>query len=325
MIKIRAKDLINSEEFVREPVDNEVNKILESNSKRIIISGPKGTGKSTVLCSLEQRGLGSREQTINICPDAVVTLKKEPEGRFSSKEFESFHELQFTNYILRYIKNNYPIMFNKCFYKEERQTNELTHSYFDKLNSCIFGDFKFDTELSSKELSYNILKDLRKLLKLEKLNLSIDRFDSINGSSKYSQEIYQRYFDMFDKTIIVADDHNIDKDRLSKSEFEIKQISYGKDIEVLREIIRRRIREYNMENEKKMHEEFFTSDYFIERLVNEEGDISFSIETLYNIDKLIKWYGSVNRMSGILDEAIEEQRDTEKKLEKILPKPTLYL
>lgn len=324
MKKIRAKDLINSSEFVREPVDLEVNKILESNNKNIILSGSRGTGRSTVLCSLEQRGLGSREQTINICPDAVIFLKKEPEGRFTNKEFDSFYELQFTNYILRYIKNNYPIMFNKCFHKEDRQVNELTSSYDEELNNCVFGDFKFDTELSSKELSYNILKDLRNLLKLEKLNLSIDRFDSINGSSKYAQEIYKRYFDMFDKTIIVSDDPNIDKNKLTDSGYEVKELSYGKSVEVLKEIVGRRIRKHNIENEDKIFEQLFTTDYFIERFISDDGNISSSLQILGNVDRLLKWYGG-GECSKIIDEAIKDQKDYDKKMEKVLSKPTLYL
>ena len=46
MLKINAKILVNSEEFVREPVDEKVNEILSSSSKKIILTGGKSVGKS---------------------------------------------------------------------------------------------------------------------------------------------------------------------------------------------------------------------------------------------------------------------------------------
>ena len=45
MLKIKVNNLVNSEEFVREPVDKEVNEILNSSSNKIILTGGKGIGK----------------------------------------------------------------------------------------------------------------------------------------------------------------------------------------------------------------------------------------------------------------------------------------
>ena len=115
MLKIRANNLVNSEEFVREPVDKEVDEILNSSSNKIVLTGGKGIGKSTVLCSLEKRGLGCKEQTIYYCPEGIITLSKEPNEIYNNKLFDYLYELNFSNNILLYIKKNYPMLFKKYF------------------------------------------------------------------------------------------------------------------------------------------------------------------------------------------------------------------
>lgn len=95
MLKISAKKLLNSEEFVREPIDKETNEILNSSGNKIILTGGKGIGKSTVLCGLEKRGLGCKEQTIYDSPDAIIELDKEPNEKFDNKVFDYHSELYF--------------------------------------------------------------------------------------------------------------------------------------------------------------------------------------------------------------------------------------
>ena len=323
MLKIRANNLVNSEEFVREPVDKEVNEILNSSSNKIVLTGGKGIGKSTVLCSLEKRGLGCKEQTIYYCPEGIITFSKEPNERYNNKLFDYLYELNFSNNILLYIKKNYPILFKKYFEKDKELVNSYLEHLYKQINNSFIEDDKFDIKLDTKELSLIILNKLYDKMKIEKLNLAIDRFDHINGSSEYVQKLHKKYFDMFDRVILTSDDPNLENERLFAKGYELKHISYGKDRDVLEEIIRRRKSLYE---DNKIHRELLTTDLFLDKLSKFDGNIDLSLEVLERFKALLSWYDGSNRsVESILDEAIEENKEQNKKLERMISKPTLHL
>ena len=243
MEKIKANDLINSEEFIREPVDKEINEILNSTSEKTILTGGRGIGKSTILYSLQNRGLGSREQTIYYRPESIITLQKEPNEYFNSIVFDYLYELRFSNNLLNYIKSKYPLTFNKYFKDDKKLVNNLLDELYKQINASAIEieGLPITINVATKELSLDILKRFRETLEIEKMNIAIDRFDWVNGSSEYVQKLHKKYFDMFDKVILTSDDKTIDKEDLAARGYNIKEITYGKDKEVLREILKRRI------------------------------------------------------------------------------------
>jgi len=323
MLKIKANNLVNSEEFVREPVDKEVNEILNSSSNKIILTGGKGIGKSTVLCGLEKRGLGCKEQTIYANPEGVITLAKEPNEMFCNRVFDYLSELRFTNNILFYIKNNYPIVFKKYFEKDMESVHSLLDELFKQLNNSCFEDVTIECKHGTKELSFDVLNRFRQIMEIDKLNIAIDRFDKMNGSSEYVQKTYERYFDMFDKVILTSDDPNLDNEGLFAKGYNLRHISYGNDKDVLKEIIRRRKSLYE---DNKTYKELFTTDLFLDKLTKFDGNIDLSLETLVCVRDLFSWYnGSDHSVESILDEAIEDKKESAKKFERIISKPTLYL
>ena len=322
MLRINAKTLVNSEEFVREPVDEKVNEILTSSSKKIILTGGKSVGKSTVLYSLEKRGLGSKEQTIYYCPEKAIVLRKEPNENYSNELFDYLYELQFTNNILIYIKNNYPILFENKFKKDKELVEKYLKELYNQITNSLYGDANFDIKFSTKDLSFAILSRFYDKMGIKKLNLAIDGFDKANGSSKYVQGLYQKYFDMFDKVILTSDDPNLDSKKLRRKRYELKEISYGKDKDVLREIIRRRKSLYD---DDMAYKELYTTDLFLNKLTTLDGNIDLSLESLVYFRELLKWYNVSVGLERFLDEAIEDKKDYSKKLEKMISKPTLYL
>jgi len=323
MLKIKANNLVNSEEFVREPVDKEVNEILDSSSSKIILMGGKGIGKSSVLCGLEKRGLGCKEQTIYDNPESIITFAKEPTEMFNSKVFDYLSELRFTNNILFYIKKNYPIAFKKYFEKDMELVHSLLSELFEQLNNSYFEDITIECKYGIKELSFDVLNTFRQIMEIDKLNIAIDRFDKMNGSSEYVQNTYAKYFDMFDKVILTSDDTSIDSKSLSSKGYDLKHISYGNDKDVLGEIIRRRKSLYE---DDKTYKELFTTDLFLDKLTKFDGNIDLSLETLGCVRKLLSWYADSNySVEKILDEAIEEKKEYSKKLERMISKPTLHL
>ena len=322
MLKINAKILVNSEEFVREPVDEKVNEILSSSSKKIILTGGKSVGKSTVLYSLEKRGLGGKEQTIYYCPEKDIVLRKEPNENYSNELFDYLYELQFTNNILIYIKNNYPILFENKFKKDKELVEKYLKELYNQITNSLYGDANIDIKFSTKELSLAILSRFYDKMKIKKLNLAIDGFDKANDSSKYVQELYQKYFNMFDKVILTSDDPNLDSKKLRRKRYELKEISYGKDRDVLREIIGRRKSLYG---DDMTYKELFMTDFFLNKLTTLDGNIDLSLESLVYFRELLKWYNVSDGLEKILDEAIVDKKEYSKELERIDSKPTLYL
>ena len=323
MLKIKANNLVNSEEFVREPVDKEVNDILASSNSKIVLTGGKGVGKSTVLCGIEKRGLGCKEQTIYDSPESIIVISKEPvEMYIGERVFDYYSELRFTNNILSYIKRNYPIVFNKHFETDMQLVKSLLENLFKQLNNAYFEDNIIECKYGTKELSSNVLNKFIDIMEIDKLNIAVDGFDKMNGSCEYVQKIYERYFDMFDKVILTSDDPNLDNGRLTDKGYDLRCISYGNDIDVLREIIRRRKSLYE---DDKVYEYLFMEDWFLDKLTSFDGNIDLSLETLIYFKDLLSWNDNEHTIEKILEEAVEEKKDSIKKRERIISKSTFYL
>lgn len=322
MSKINARNLVNSEQFVREPVDKEVNNILNSSRTKIILTGGKGVGKSTVLCSLENRGLGCKEQTIYDSPEPAIALAKEPNDIFDGRVFDYLSELRFTNNILFYIKRNYPIVFQKHFERDMESVNYLLQKLYEQVNNLEFDDTTIECSYGIKELSFDVLSRFRQIMGIDKLNIAIDKFDKINGSSEYIQKTYEKFFDMFDRVIITSDDPSLDNERLLGKGYKLISITYGNDKDVLREIISRR---ESLWEDSKTCEGLFLTDLFLDRLIELNGNIDLSIEVIRYLNSFLVFYGNNYNIENELEKVIKEKKESSKTLERIISKPTLYL
>jgi len=201
--------------------------------------------------------------------------------------------------------------------------HSLLDELFKQLNNSCFEDVTIECKHGTKELSFDVLNRFRQIMEIDKLNIAIDRFDKMNGSSEYVQKTYERYFDMFDKVILTSDDPNLDNEGLFAKGYNLRHISYGNDKDVLKEIIRRRKSLYE---DNKTYKELFTTDLFLDKLTKFDGNIDLSLETLVCVRDLFSWYnGSDHSVESILDEAIEDKKESAKKFERIISKPTLYL
>lgn len=323
MIVIKEDELINSTAYVREPVDKEVNEILSSEKSRIILSGDyRGTGRTTVLHALETRGVGSKTQTICIAPDRVGS------GRCIDEEVQEYYtELIFSLYILGYISAYYPIAFEKHFKKDYESINNYLKLYHDYMNKCLFDNsVKLDLVYKAKELSSVIIDRLRNVFEIEKLNIAIDGFDSIRGSEEFYQRAYANYFDLFDKVILISDDQNLNKDRLTKKGYEIKELNYGMDKDVLREIVRRRIKYQNKNSSNKMELNYYTQPKLIESLAKLGPNIDFAFSVIEDIKGQRKWYEGIDKsFEELYEKAVKTQTDEYEEARKRGKGKTLYL
>lgn len=74
MKNIRPKEIIKMKQFIREPVDSITEEISENSSKRIILNGGRGTGKSVILNNMEDKGIGTENQTILMQFDSIISF-----------------------------------------------------------------------------------------------------------------------------------------------------------------------------------------------------------------------------------------------------------
>ena len=325
MIIININKLMDdSYALVEKPVAKEVNSILNSESKKIILAGERETGRTVVLRSIENRGLNTKEQSIYCLLQGVVMHSKEPEGWFNEKAFDCYYELTFTSVILGYIRDTYPSIYEKYFQEEKERFCSISKRYNNTFNNNIFGDKTFDINLATKELSKGILDKFREIQGLDRLNLLVDNFDRMNGSSKYVQEIYKKYFDMFDKVVITTDDKSIDKIRLKREGYDIRKISYGKNKNVLKEIIERRVVIHEAEKNVNVGRKRFIDDSFICRLIQEMGTLGLSLKVVNNIVEHLAFYEG-RSFEYMTDVAIKAEKKEAEGLEKMLGKSKLYL
>ena len=211
MPRIKPQETIKTEQFIREPVDLLNKKIVADNSNKIILKGGRGSGKSLVLFNLQDKGLGTSEQTILMPFESIITLTTSPNEYLDEKFLNHYYELIFSWKLLSYIKTNYSLTYESKFKDIELLLQRLSTKTDDFIHNIYFEKKQLENYLSPKDISSEIIKRMKQYLDIKTLNLAIDRFDWINGSSAYTQHIISNYFDMFDKTIITTDDLSLDE------------------------------------------------------------------------------------------------------------------
>lgn len=328
---IRPQEIIKTEQFVREPVDSLSKKIITTSSQKIIVNGGRGSGKSLVLLNTQDKGLGTKNQTILMPFESIVSLSTKPNELFTEKFLNHYYELVFSWKLLAYIKNNYILTYESNFKDIETLLQNISRNTDDYINNIYYEKKELERYLSPKEISSEIIKRLKKCLDINTLNLAIDRFDWINGSSTYTQQILSTYFDMFDKTIITTDDLSL-TEQGKQREFEDKGYSfitteYGKNIDVIKQIIQKRIKLFNSSSQKSFNENIITTKIYNNLVEKASGNISVILDTLGEVADLLEWQD--NRVENIENEfasEIDNQLDKIKQLKKIdATPPKLHL
>lgn len=299
MIKhINPHEIIKTEQFVREPVDTLSNDIIENSSKKIILNGGRGSGKSVILYNIEDKGLGTKNQTIFTRFDSCINFSINPSGLFDERFFNHYYELVFSWKLLSYIKRNYILTYDSNFKDIETLLEGISKNTDYFIKNIYYDKEELPRYLTPTEISNEIIERFKKCLGVETLTLAIDRFDWTNGSSTYTQQIISKYFDLFDKTIITADDSSLDsKDRRTELEnngYSFVTATYGKNVDVIKQIIRKRIKLYNetIENSRRFFDESIMTDEIYKNLVSKSnGNISLILDTFGEVTDLLDWYG----------------------------------
>lgn len=319
--------VIKSKEFIREPVDNKSNEILNSSSKKIIVSGGRGIGKTILLRNLENRGLGTNRQTIYTHFDSVTNGVLNPDSIFGSVFFEHYYELIFSLKLLEYINNNYTMIGN-YFIDTYIFLIKLIKETDEYINNAYYKEIPLEKYLTYGEVSTEIIKKLKEYLHIDELNIAMDRFDWTNGGSFYSQELLSRYFSMFDKSIITIDDDSIDglrKEELQSKGYTFSEILYNKDIAFLKSIIKRRVELYNFLDEPKKFDINVLTEEIYQKLVSSfDGNIQSMLNAFANGAESLIWDSNGN-VDEKFDYAIESELTRVRNLRSIQQKPKLYL
>ncbi len=274
MKNIHASKLIYQDEFLREVTDKECEKLNTLNSGTIIINGGRGSGKSVLLNENTNRELGKPlNQTIlmNFDPMKLNQYKD-----FDNNFFEHYYEILFAKKLLNYLQINYPITFQKEFLKENDKISNCILELDNYLREFLFSDININKYYQTNELVNDIIKKMINKLKVDYLNLAIDRFDWINNSNELTQKILSKYFNNFNKTFITVDDETIDDKDLQNNGYQLMNISYNYRIDILKEIFRRRLK--TIETNFKV--EFIPDGIFDYLVIKTKGNISLMFDIL---------------------------------------------
>lgn len=335
MIKyIRPHEIIKMEQFIREPVDLLSKEIIENSSRRIILNGGRGTGKSLILHNTQDKGLGTKNQIILMNFDSVITFSNHPNELFDERFLNHYNELRFSWNLLSYISANYILTYESDFKDIEELLRNISKNTDDCINDMYYEKKELQRYLMPTEISAEILERFKKKFGINTLTLAIDRFDWINGSSAYVQQTIGKYFDLFDKTLITADDLLLE-DKNKQIELENKGYSfitamYGKNVDVVKQIIRKRIKLYNeiTDNSKRTFDENVMTAKIYSNLVNRtNGNISLMLNTFGEIADLLDWQdGHVQDLEKEFNNEISVQLSKTKQLRKMdATPPKLYL
>ena len=153
---ISPEQLMESDEFVLEPVQELEKKIDMDSHHTILLQGKRGSGKTVFLHHAERGVPSSSKATIYTWFDAVSTLPPLDEV-FYLAFYEHYYEISLCQKLLNYIEENYCDFYELYF--EELEEEVMTYSYMMHyyMQNAYYEKVSIDHFLSIGEISNRII------------------------------------------------------------------------------------------------------------------------------------------------------------------------
>lgn len=281
----RVEDRVNNGEIYKEPVTKIVTELKETSSDKIILTGSRFSGKSTVLYEMQKEDATTMNPSIICHFEGASHFYGAIDEVFTKEFFRHKYELEMADKILIFIKKYYEKLYYNCFLETDKKILKMFNELNNYIRNAYYKDVKIEKLLSFGELTEKIIKTFKGKLPVETITLILDRFDWINNSHEMSQQMLSDYFSLFDKTIITSDDktilENSRKLDLNQKGYEIKEVNYGENFEIIKEILNLFITTYNnnLENgDKPFLQSYLTNELLIEAQSLSKGNIQMILE-----------------------------------------------
>ena len=261
-----------NETVISEQMDSIINTIDNCRNNKIILSGENKCGKSKLL-KYYVRNYNSNK-CILYCDYKDFNYKP----TLGSVEYDFYYELIFVRKMLDSL-----YLYNNDIYSNFRVfssyiSRELS-KFYEFLMTRVYVNDKLEFEKGSLVKS---MFEIFKLSNIKNVSLIIDHFDFVGESSEVFQNFMKEYFDLFNKVIVTTNDvmNNDKKERLNAKGYDIVSVSFGGNLDVIKNIINRYLDKlehgyiYDLNHLLRLHEIYKMSkdDSFYYNLMNRCGD-----------------------------------------------------
>ena len=328
MIKnVNVNQLLFSDLLVKEPVD-EVNGRLADKRGKFILTGSRGCGKSIVLASRENDSIKTSNPAVLTRFDGAGLFGTKEGKYFNKGVMEHYYEVIMCKKFLSHIKEFYPQLFYSKFGDLSHILDNKLYELDNYINNAVYKDLSIQHQLFSGEILCEIVSLFRQGVGAESLTLMIDRFDWTHNSDQRVQEIFKKYFSMFEKVIVTSDDPTLSTDKKKVSSlkdrgFDIVTVDYAKDIDVVRQIAERRFGLDEETQPRFLVEQLSDGDYrnLVERC---EGNLDTMLESFMYAETLHKW-DSGKDIHTVLEEASRQKVKDLRQYRKMVKPPKFHV
>jgi Cdc6-related protein, AAA superfamily ATPase len=285
--------LINSNEFIKQPVNEASDAIKNNTTRNIILYGPRGAGKTTVLYNCQYRSINTDSPAIFTRFDSVG-LFGDYQTRFSKDFIEYYYELTMASKILYFIKTNYGNIFSKYFIKDEQINDELHEELTNFINHSAFNNDKLASIVPAGTFTISLIDRFKNLAGIQDLAIMMDRFDWTDSRSRIAQVKLGKYFDIFDRSIITTDDKTLVNDESARkkiNDFSFFEINYGKDLDTVKKIIEASEKNYEpKEDFSKFPFKLIPEEAYEVLMKKSNGNISIILSTINELNIMWQWH-----------------------------------
>lgn len=338
---INAKNIVNSDNLIKEPLYLAAKEIKNLGAKKIILRG-EGNGKSTLLYFLQKNTAYSNNPFIVVSFEtmgwSIFTIANN-NSTFNEELFRYYIECKFASEILNYLKDFYEFSYKLYFEKYHQFIYDNIDEIYHYINNSIYNEnMTIDINLKNKEAVKKILNMFKKEGKFKNISLGIDNFDKLNNSDSLTQKIISEYFNLFNKVIITSKSDFLPDEWYKTYFYENSnlytyvpyEITYGKYEEIVKEILIKRIDEHNRKERENNNFVDFPKDWLnyqnLKLLIDKtNGNIKIMLDILRNLISHYNFYNHREIKEENLNYYIDEHIKTDLELKRMFIKPHIYL
>lgn len=318
-IYIKNADLVQNHPcYLKEPTDAIVKSIYNTNTNKIIVAGPGGSGRKLVLEQLLQA-----MNAIIVEIDPYGFIENEPK-----KYYEADVEIKVAKALLQYAKRVNINNFEKYF------RDDL--NYLWKMESELGMRFKEEKLNKAKKINKGqytalLLSKMKDIYQLESISLLLRDIDFL---PEETQKQYMKYEDCFQKIIVTSGDRDVYEPtyyqrKLEQDNYKIMKLEYGKQLEIVRKILYLRA-QYCEKNIMELRNTNLMNE--LERelpnlILITNGNIKVMINLMYRMYLYLSEDSTANKkdIDNALFKTLKDVLELNQRYERREPVRTLYL